>query len=75
MGSKAEVSSGTIRRDYQLEAKVEVSGGTIKWIYHFEVRAEVSDRTIRWEYLSKVKQRYQVELSGGIIICKQWGRY
>ena len=52
--------------DNHMEAIAEVSGGTIKWIYHFEVRAEVSDRTIRWEYLSKVKQRYQVELSDGI---------
>ena len=72
--SKTELSGGTIKWDYHLEAVTEVSGGTINWIYHFEVRAEVSDRTIRWEYLSKVKQRYQVELSGGIIICKQWGR-
>ena len=47
--SKAEVSSETIRRDYQLEAKVEVSGGTIKWIYHLEVKAEVSGGTIRWD--------------------------
>ena len=67
--SKTKVSGGTIKWDYQLEVVGEVSGGTIKWIYH--LRAEVSDRTIRWEYLSKVNQRYQVELSGGIIICKQ----
>ena len=69
--SKTEVSGGIIKWDYHSETVAEVSGGTIKWIYHFEVRAEVSDRTIRWEYLSKVNQRYQVELSGGIIICKQ----
>ena len=39
--SKAEVSSGTIRRDYQLEAMVEVSGGTIKCKYHLKVKVEV----------------------------------
>ena len=66
--SKTELSGGTIKWDYHLEAVTEVSDGTIKWIYHFEVRAEVSDGTIRWEYLSKVKQRhqrYQMELSRG----------
>ena len=41
--SKTELSGGTIKWDYHLEAVTEVSGGTIKWIYHFEVKAEVSD--------------------------------
>ena len=36
--SKAEVSSETIRRDYQLEAKVEVSGGIIRWVELLEVK-------------------------------------
>ena len=47
--NKAEVSSGTIRRDYQLEAMVEVSGGNIKWTHHLNVKAEVSGGTIRWD--------------------------
>ena len=47
--NKAEVSSGTIRREDQLEAKVEVSGGTIKWTYHLKVKAEVSGGIIRWD--------------------------
>ena len=46
--SKAEVSSGTMRSYYQLEATVEVSGGTIKWTYHLKVKSEVSGGTIRW---------------------------
>ena len=66
--SKTEVSRGTIKWDYHLEAVAEVSGGTIKWIYHFEVRVEVSDRTIRWDYLLEVKQRYKAVLSDGITI-------
>ena len=61
--SKAEVSGGTIRWDYHLEAIAEVSGGIIKWTYHFEVKG-LSDGTIRWDYLLEVKQRYHVELSG-----------
>ena len=69
--SKTELSGGTIKWDYHLEAVTEVSDGTIKWIYHFEVRAEVSDRTIRWDYLLEIKQRYKVELSDGITIWKQ----
>ena len=69
--SKAEVSGGTIRWDYHLEAIAEVSGGIIKWTYHFEVKAEVSDGTIRWNYLLEVKQSYQEELSNGITIWKQ----
>ena len=36
--SKTELSGGTIKWDYHLEAVTEVSGETIKWIYHFEVR-------------------------------------
>ena len=47
--NKAEVSSGTIRRDYQLEAMVEVSGGNIKWTHHLNVKAKVSGGTIRWD--------------------------
>ena len=63
--SKAEVSGGTIRWDYHLEAIAEVSGGIIKWTYHFEVKG-LSDGTIRWDYLLEVKQRYHVELSGRV---------
>ena len=66
--SKAEVSGGTIRWDYHLEAIAEVSIETIKKTYHFEVKEGVSDRTIRWDYLLEVKQIYQVELSDGITI-------
>ena len=73
--SKAEVSGGTIRWDYHLEAIAEVSGGIIKWTYHFEVKGWLSDGTIRWHYLLGVKQRYHVELSGRSIIRKQWQSY
>ena len=47
---------------------LEESGGTIKWTYHSKVKAEVSGETIRWDLLLEVKQRYQVELKGEIII-------
>ena len=72
---KAEVSGETIRWDYHLEAIAEVPGGHIKCIYHFAVKVKVSDGTIRWDYLLEIKQRYQVELSDGITIWKQWRRY
>ena len=73
--NKTEVSGGTIKWDFHLQAVTEVSDGTIKWIYHFEVRAEVSDGTIRWHYLLGVKKRYHVELSGRITIWGQLQRY
>ena len=57
------------------EAMTEVSSGTIKWTYHLKVKAQVSGETISWDYFLEVKQRYQVELSGEIVIWKQWWRY
>ena len=76
--SKAEVSSGTIRRDYHLKAIVEVWGGTIKWPYHLDIKAEVWGGTIRWDYLLGSKAK----VSSGTIrrdchleaMVEVWGR-
>ena len=56
--NKTEISGGTIRRDYHLEAMAEVSGGTIMWDYHLYVKTLVSGRTIK---------EVEEEVSGSII--------
>ena len=67
-----ESKSRGIRWNYQMgltcKAILVESGGTIMWKYHSKEKAGVSGETIRLDYLLKIKQRYQVELSGEIII-------